>query len=132
MTDTDPGAAPTVRSDVRHMLGGYRAAATATAALAAAELQLAASTAVLLLALAIAIALLVVTAWILGMLAIAALVAGAADWPLALSLVAGANLLGAAGAGLWMRAVVPNLTFRELRNLLGNRDAAAPAEEPEQ
>jgi len=103
---------------VREMFDGYRAAALTTAELAAAELQLAGSTVMLLLILGLSIGLLASTAWIIAMLAFAALFAGAFDWALALAGVAIANLIAAAGGIVWARTVTPNLGFRELRALL--------------
>lgn len=113
--------APSIRHDLSAIVRGYRAVAGSTADLAAAELRLAASTTVLILALAIAIALFASAAWLLLMLALAALLANASAWPAALTAVAGANLLAALGCWTWMRAVTPNLTFRELRAVLAGR-----------
>ncbi len=122
-SDLPPDGVAAVRTEVIKMLGAYRATASATADLAATELQLAASSAVLLLVLGVTMALLLVTAWLLVMLAIAASIAGTAGWPLALVALGGANLVATYAVWLWIRATAPNLTFRELRALLGRNDA---------
>lgn len=109
----------TLRNDLKEMLAEYRETAQSAADLIAAELQLAATTAVWLLALGISLALLLTTAWLTGMLAIAAVITDTPDWPFALMLVSGANLIAAYAIWFWMQATVPNLTFRELRALLG-------------
>jgi uncharacterized membrane protein YqjE len=126
----EDGEGQSLRQDLSAIVRGYRAAAGSTADLAAAELRLAASTTVLILALAIAIALFASSAWLLLMLAIAALLAGAPAWPAALAGVAGANLLAALGCWTWMRAVTPNLTFRELRAALAGRAPGVEAAQP--
>jgi hypothetical protein len=121
-----------IASDMRKVVDDYRAAASSTADLLAAEINLAASSAVLVLALGLAISLFAVTAWIIGMLALVAAYVGQTPWPLPLALVAGLNLVAAYGAWLWLRSLVPDLTFRELRRLLRDRcDASAPAAEGE-
>lgn len=132
MESSIPGdaEAPSLRGDLSAIVRGYRAAAGSTADLAAAELRLAASTTVLLLALAIAIALFASAAWLLLMLALAALLADASAWPAALTAIAGANLLAALGCWTWMRAITPNLTFRELRAALAG--GAAPGDDAAQ
>lgn len=106
----------------------YRSALDATAELAAAELRLAASSGVLLLALTLVMALLLAGSWIVGMLALAAAFADTSHtWAVALAGVAAANLIAAGIAWWWVRALVPNLTFRELRRLLlSHQRPAAP------
>jgi hypothetical protein len=121
-----------ITSDLHKVVDDYRATASSTADLLAAEINLAASSAVLVVALGLAISLFAVTAWIIGMLALVAAYVGQTPWPLPLALVAGLNLVAAYGAWLWLRSLVPDLTFRELRRLLRDRcDASAPAAEGE-
>lgn len=118
-----------VKSELAAMLDGYRAAASSTADLAAAELRLAASTAVLLLVLGIAVAVLAISGWLLAMLAVAALLVEAPRWPMALVSVSAANLLVALGCWLWMKSMTRHLTFRQLRDLMAGRTAAAAVAE---
>jgi hypothetical protein len=122
MVDTaeaDGAAGVSVSGEARAMFAAYRAAADSAGRLAAAELRLAASTVVLLLALGIVIALLLATAWMLAMAAVAAAIVGLDAWPASLAGVASANLVAALAAWWWVNALTPNLTFQELRALLG-------------
>ena len=136
MNDDDPkttyGGKPAPPSALRQTVDSYRATVASAADLVAAELDLAASTTVLVLALGFAMAMFVVTAWIVAMLALVAAFVGGTPWPLPLATVAGLNLAAAYGTWLWLRSLVPDLTFRELRRLLrGGYDEPARAAEGE-
>ena len=120
-------------SDLHALFDSYRRSASSAAELVAAEADLAASSAVLLVGLSIAIALLLTTAWIMSMLAIAAAFVAPATWALPLGLVAGSNLAAAYAAWLWVRSLASDLTFPELRGLLqehGRTGSESAAETP--
>lgn len=119
-------------SDLHALLDSYRRSASSAVELVAAEANLAASSAVLLVGLSVAIALLLNTAWIVLMLAIAAAFVAPATWALPLALVAASNLLAAYAAWLWVRSLAADLTFPELRGLLdAQRAGRASAAETE-
>lgn len=125
--DSPPPAAST---GVRGLLESYRGVLRAAVELAGAEAELAVATGIWLLVLTIALAVLTVTTWVLVTIAVAAwFVTGEARWAVGLGIAACGNAGAALGCWYWARALVPDLTFRNLRRFLFGVDAGVRGDE---